>query len=248
MNKLFRVLPTSLFFLSSLSYSFSCSCAGYATFCESASASGIILEVEVEKIYEAQDSRLNFIDFKVNNEIFNNTISTYSNMTFAEYGSSCDIFLSSNVKVGDKLIVTFRDTSELIDANFTVFDFPFCSVSHLTLSNGRVRGFINNDSKETSMSYSKFKDDVLDLCNIDFLGPTSVILNSNLTEGNFSLTSDFEEELDFDILDASGRLAINGMLLPGEEKFIEISDLPAGVYFIRFRSGQNQVVKKVVKV
>lgn len=247
MKYLKQCLTLSIFIFSPL-FVFSCDCIGNATFCESASENGLILELEVEKIYAAEASHLELLDFSVNNEIYNNTTSSYNHLSFVEYGTSCDLFLGQNLKVGDRIVVTFGEIEEIAEARYPVFLLPFCSATYLVISNGKIGTFINDASSETTMSYEDFKNDVFDLCEIDYLGPSSVQVNSSLTVENFFLISDFDKELAFDIIDASGRRLLNGMLLAREEKLIEISGFPAGVYFVRFRSGQYQLIKKVIKV
>lgn len=71
----------------------------------------------------------------------------------------------------------------------------------------------------------------------------------NPTDGNFTIHYPCNELATFELLDAQGKVLINTKLVPGmQEKLIETSSIPAGVYFYRVLNQQRIPITKALPI
>ncbi len=246
-----RLLTITLFlFLVSTASSYACTCGGKASFCLSAERGQAILEVEVTKKYKEEDGFKHFVDFKVRETLYSIDSLQYENLTLVEGYSLCDAFLFDDLDIGDRLVMTYYNTREENEANFTAVGFSICSIDYLLIKGNEVEGIIQETEtyEPQRMSYNRFKNNLDDLCNIDFLSKASISVLSDFSNNEFIFINNYSTALSFEIFSVSGQLAYKGQLAIGEEKLIDFIDFPSSIYFVRFRNEISQVTLKTAKI
>jgi len=244
MNKTFISLLIYFLFLSEI---IACSCGGPRSFCISAQYGLAVLEVEVEKKYESNVySYVRYIDFKVRKTLASKDTIAYSHLTLMEGYSICDQIVYDDLKKGDKLIISYFHIREDSIANYPVTSFSICSVDFLTLKNNTVTGWIQAEGnfEEQSMPYGEFKKNLSQLCDLEILDESSVLVINQAGDKKIDLKNNYQTNLNFEIFSSAGQLVYQGKIDKEEERSIDFIDFPSQIYFIRFRSHVSHITIK----
>ncbi|GLR17259.1 hypothetical protein GCM10007940_18740 [Portibacter lacus] len=210
-----------------------------------------VLEVEVINKYNDQEQPFHqYVDFLVRNTLSSTDNTEYRNLTLIESNSSCDLFLFESLEKGDRLVINYERIIEHADANYPGIFFSSCSNNVLKLENNKVVGNITNNlsDEDQTMSYSKFKEKVNDLCDLPGLDENSVEISTNLIGSYIDLKNKHQTILSFQIFSSAGQLANYGKIAPDENLQVLFEGYPADVYFIRFRNPYSQITRKIIKV
>ena len=250
-NAMKKTIILIVLLFSSLAKLIACSCGGAYSFCVTAQHGLAVLEVEVEKKYEANDfTYVRYIDFKVRKTLTSKDSIAYKNLTLMEGYSTCDRFLYNDLEKGDKLVIIYNYIRQDSNATYPVTSLNICSADFLELKNNVVKGHINlqKDFKEQSMPYDQFKKQLNKLCDLQFLDETSIKIYSNLAENQIDIKNEYVTALNFDIFSSAGQQVYQGKIDQEEEISIDFIDFPSTIYFIRFRNEFSQVTIKTAKV
>ncbi len=248
MNKLF--LSILALFISLPYYSFSCSCSVYLNFCESTNRSSTIISAEIIKKYEGSVFT-KFMDVEVEEEILGT--SQQQLYTIENYGTSCDVSFSQ-FEIGNSIVIVV-DHYDLEEegVNHPSISLGGCSSNYLTKDEFRVYGNIQEGI--TSLDYEEFKESIGECTDLSLIDrETDLVVNTtsiypNPTSSTIQIKSYFLQQFEIEgvLINSSGIEIQTYPDILKSNREIDLTDYPAGMYFLQLRYNDRVVTKKIMK-
>jgi hypothetical protein len=223
-----------------------CSCSSYASFCEIITPQSEVAAVRI--INTIREGHRLWIDVVVE-ESLQGTIAHDTMTVLASSGTSCDPSYEF-FNVGDQLIVHRREA--IVDGPTSWFAFAFenpCAEDFLRIDNGQVVFYF--DGQWRSEPYDFFKTDIGG-CARQERSPRKAILERLLSiypqPAATAAVIDLQIALNYELalFTAAGQLLLEQSVVNEARHQLDVSRLPHGVYVLRLRFRQAEVVRKLV--
>ncbi len=146
--------------------SYSCSCFEKTSFCITFSQHDYIAEVEVIDVKDDHMGRGVSYDLKVIDYLTQNSSFDGDTLHLVEFGTSCDLSLSSLFEKGDSLIITFYEPYIPSLPEFPEICFYECGTYFIQIKSGYAFGDITNYNKHVDerMNLNVFENNISNLC------------------------------------------------------------------------------------
>ncbi len=207
--------------------------------------------MEVGAKYQKPENFKYFVDFKVRETLYSVDSIIYKDLTLVQGYSTCDEFIFDELKSGDRLIITYAYVRQDEDANFPAVSLSICSIDYLWLRKRKVEGWItevNHNEPEQSIPYRQFKNKIDELCELEVLDESSIVVKNDIANGQIGLSNTSSFDLSIQVFSSAGQLAFESSIKAEEEKVLNFRDYPSDIYFIRFRNEFTQFTLKSLKV
>jgi len=220
----------SLFFCLTTFYSFACSCAPAASFCEGITEHSIIVLVKVTTLGES------------------NGTATFEKeeVLQGEAPASFEVNLSSMCPNSRALLEENEEALVNLYEWQDNYSLASCVLGVLPLKNGKLIGLVTES--EEDMSYKKFKKQELDCFDeTNLLTEDDITIYPNPFVQTLFYTNNYVEIQAVEIYNIKGQLLYEESPIASLAGHIDLPNLPAGVYILRIVANEERLSFKVVK-
>ena len=158
-------------------------------------------------------------------------------------GENMDLF-----EVGDSVIfaLTWTNYSTPID---TLFLGGVCVHKYLRYQNGKVVGQIHEDIQ--AMEYEKFKTNPYDCMSSTATEESmelKIELFPNPVNDFLTINSNDLQLSEIEVISTDGNMLLSKQVNQVNFSNLDLSNFPPGIYFIKIRTRENEIVKKISKI
>jgi len=228
-----------------------CTCLLHLNFCENIGEDAKVFSAEVIEKY-AGNYLETFMDVKVIEVIQGNF--SEEMLTIKNHGTTCDTSFD-RFEIGDTFIYNFTETPEPNSfANYPIFSLGICASSFLKKEGNTVVG--NIDGEVSSQNYDDFKSE-FNQCVIasiedrdpEFIdGLIHIFPNPTLDFISIYLPISTIEKISGNLFSSDGQLIASFEDISINERTLDLSQIPRGVYFLRINLNEHSESKKIMKL